>query len=246
MTFSEETLMAYADNELDSQTRAAVETAMAADPELARRVAQHKALKRQLSAAFDKVLDEPAPQRLINAVRSAPVARRENNVIPLRRKPAPRWSWPQWASLAASLVIGVLIGQRLLHIPGAGPITSRDGRLFASGVLARSLSDQLASAQTDETPVRIGVSFKSKDGDYCRTFTVRQSTTLAGLACREHEDWRVQVLAQSELKTESGGQYRRAGSEIPKSVMQAVDDTIAGEPLDAHAEAVAHDKNWNP
>jgi hypothetical protein len=246
MTFSEETLMAYADNELDSQTRAAVETAMAADPELARRVAQHKALRKQLRAAFDNVLDEPPPQRLIDAVRSAPVARRENNVIPLRRKPATSWSWPQWASLAASLVIGVLIGQRLLHTPGAGPITSRDGRLFASGVLARSLSEQLASTQTDETPVRIGVSFKSKDGDYCRTFTVRQSTTLAGLACRDHDDWRVQALAQSELKAESGAQYRQAGSEIPRSVMQAVDDTIAGEPLDAHAEAAARDKNWNP
>ena len=83
---------AYADNELDSQTRAAVETAMVADPELARRVTQHKALRKQLRAAFDNVLDEPPPQRLIDAVRSAPVARRENNVIPLRRKPAPRWS----------------------------------------------------------------------------------------------------------------------------------------------------------
>src|SRR6185437_7507864 len=56
MTFSEETLMAYADDELDSETRSAVEAAMETDPEIARRVARHKALRGQLRATFDKVL----------------------------------------------------------------------------------------------------------------------------------------------------------------------------------------------
>jgi len=64
MKFSEETLMAYADNELDSQTRSAVEAAMATDPEIARRIAQHKALRGRLKATFDEVLDEPPPQRV--------------------------------------------------------------------------------------------------------------------------------------------------------------------------------------
>jgi transposase len=59
MTFSEETLMAYADNELDAQTRTAVEEAMASDPEIARRVAQHKALRGKLRVAFDKCSMSP-------------------------------------------------------------------------------------------------------------------------------------------------------------------------------------------
>ncbi len=245
MTFSEETLMAYADNELDSETRAAVEAAMAADPEVARRVAQHKALRGQLRVAFDKVLDEPAPQRLIDAARGVPAVRREGNVIPLRRKPPPRRALPQWVALAASLILGVLIGQALLRTSGSGgPVTSRDGQLLASGVLAQALSDQLAGAPAQDSPVRIGMSFKSKDGDYCRTFALRESTTLAGLACRRSDDWRVQVLAQGGPTPGSG--YRQAGSEMPRSVMQVVDDTIAGEPLDAHAEAAARDKNWTP
>jgi hypothetical protein len=114
-------------------------------------------------------------------------------------------------------------------------------------VLSHTLSEQLAGAQTtDQAPVRIGVSFKSKAGDYCRTFTVHESSTLAGLACRQHDDWHVQVLAQTTSAVESGGAYRQAGSEIPKSVLQAVDDNIAGDPLDARAEAAAREKNWSP
>jgi hypothetical protein len=246
MTFSEETLMAYADNELDAQTRTAVETAMAADPEIARRVAQHKALRGKVRLAFDNVIDEPTPQRLVNAARGAPAVRREGNVVPLRRKAPQRRGVPLWASIAASLVIGIIIGQAMLHSSGSTTITSRDGQLLASGVLAHALSAQLASAQTGQNPVQIGVSFKSKAGDYCRTFTVHESTTLAGLACRQHDDWHVQVLAQTTPTTQSAGAYRQAASEIPKSVVQSVDDNIAGDPLDAHAEAAARDKSWSP
>jgi hypothetical protein len=246
MTFSEETLMAYADNELDAQTRAAVEAAMAADPEIARRVARHKALRGKLRLAFDNVIDEPTPQRLINAAHGVPAVRREGNVIPLRRKAPQRRGVPLWASIAASLVIGVIIGQALLHGSGSTTITSRDGQLLAGGVLAHALSAQLASAQTDQNTVQIGVSFKSKAGDYCRTFTVQESTTLAGLACRQHDDWHVQVLAQTTPAARGGAAYRQAASEIPKSVLQSVDDNIAGEPLDAHAEAAARDRGWSP
>ena len=247
MTFSEETLMAYADNELDAQTRTAVEAAMAKDPELARRVAQHKALRGKLRVAFDKTLDEPIPQRLVDAARGVPSVRREGNVIPLRRKAPPRKIWPQWASLAASLVLGVIIGQAILRGPQAGPITAaRDGRLTANGLLAQALSEQLASAQPDQAPVRIGVSFKSKTGDYCRTFSMHDSTALAGLACRDHDEWHVQALAQTASPDQGSNTFRQAAAEIPKSVMQAVEDNIAGDALDAHAEQLARDKSWNP
>lgn len=250
MKFSEETLMAYADNELDAQTRSAVEAAMATDPEIARRIAQHAALRSRLKATFDKVLDEPPPQRLVDAARGVPAVRREGNVIPLRRKQSQRTAWPQWATMAASLVIGVIIGQVLLRMPTSGaPVVARNGQVLANGTLAQALSEQLASTQAPDAPVRIGVSFKSKTGDYCRTFTMHVSTTLAGLACRDQNDWRVKILAQnaqSESNTgNGGGNYRQAGSEMPRSVLQAVDDTISGDPLDAHAEASARDVRWH-
>jgi hypothetical protein len=250
VNFSEETLMAYADNELDSQTRSAIEAAMASDPQIAQRIAQHKALRGRLKATFDKVLDEAPPQRLVDAARGVPAVRREGNVIPLRRRQAKRTAWPQWATMAASLVIGVIIGQVFLRMPSAGaPVASRDGHVLASGTLAQALSDQLASTQTPDAPVKIGVSFKSKTGDYCRTFTMHGSTTLAGLACRDHKDWRVQVLAQNPQSennsTHASGTYRQAGSEMPRSVLQAVDDNIVGDPLDAHAEALARDLSWH-
>ena len=256
MNFSEETLMAYADNELDSQTRSAIEAAMAKDPEIARRIAQHKALRGRLKSTFDKVLEESPPQRLVHTARGVPAIRREGNVIPLRRKQAQRTAWPQWATMAASLMVGVIVGQVFLHMPGAGaPVVSRNGQVLANGALAQALSDQLVSTQAPDARVKIGVSFKSKAGDYCRTFTMYVSSTLAGLACRDHDDWRVKVLAQnpqSESNSASAnangagnGTYRQAGTEMPRSILQAVEDNIAGDPLDAHAEVSARDSKWH-
>src|SRR5215472_18904714 len=102
MTFSDETLNAYVDGELDAATRAALETAMTGDPELAQRVARQRALRARVREAFAPVLTEPVPERLLASVRGAPAAERAANVIAFQARP--RWSWPQWGAMAASLV----------------------------------------------------------------------------------------------------------------------------------------------
>jgi uncharacterized protein YaiL (DUF2058 family) len=69
MSFSDETLMAYADGELEPAARAEVESAMRGDPEVAARVARHQALRTDVFAAFAPVLDEPVPARLSAAAK---------------------------------------------------------------------------------------------------------------------------------------------------------------------------------
>lgn len=250
MTFPDEVLMAYADDELDARTRAAVEAAMASDPEIARRIAQHKALRTRVHSAFNRVLDEPVPARLLKVVRSDRSDPRKSNVVPLRQRGmrgVRRWSWPQWTAIAASLIVGVIAGRLALvgsHAPG--PIVMNNGRVLASGALADALSDQLAADQSAADPVRIGVSFRSKSGAYCRTFALATPASLAGLACRAADGWRVRVLARTESQGGGSGAYRQAASSMPPSVVAAVGNLIAGEPLDARAEAAARRQHWQP
>jgi hypothetical protein len=110
--------------------------------------------------------------------------------------------------------------------------------------LDKALSNQLASAQPAQAPVQIGVSFRSKGGNYCRTFQVREHTNLAGLACREQDKWKLEVLARGDASRESHSDFRPAGSALPPSIVQAVDQAIDGEPLDAEAEARAKTHQW--
>ena len=94
---SRQKLMAYADGELDPVERAQVEAAIGGDPSLARRVEKHRALRSKVSSAFNSVLDEPVPERLLNAVRGAPAAARDDRgvdpVALLRR--AAETGWPR-------------------------------------------------------------------------------------------------------------------------------------------------------
>lgn len=246
MKLSDDVLMAYADNELDEKARAAVQAAMARDPELARRVAQHRALRERLRAAFEPVLDEPVPERLRDLARNTAAATpsaTESNVIALPRRVARRAPLPRWVALAASVLLGFLAGWIVTREGGTGPIVTRHGHMMARGPLAAALYGQLAATQHGTGPVRIGVSFRSKSGEYCRTFTLR-APAVAGLACHAADGWRLQALSSARAADVAAGGYRQAASSLPAAIVAAVNEQIAGQALDARAEATARERGW--
>src|SRR5262245_3051613 len=69
---SDETLMAYVDDELAPTERAAIDASVADDPAIAARVATFRAQRERLARAFAPVLDEPVPERLIAVARQRP------------------------------------------------------------------------------------------------------------------------------------------------------------------------------
>lgn len=250
MSFSDETLMAFADGELDEATRREVEQAMRHDPALAAKVRQHQALRTNVFNAFTSTLDEEVPQRLQAAARTSKVVHL-SNIRQLRTPPpappaAPekrRWSWPEWGALAATLVMGVIAGGLgSQELGGAQQYASFDteaGTLTAEGRLDEALSEQLASAAAEHDYVRLGVSFKAKDGNYCRSFMLPKT---AGLACRSGGQWVIPVMANSAAG--AAGTYRQAGNAMPAAVLDAIDERIAGAALDANAEKVAQMQGW--
>jgi anti-sigma factor RsiW len=246
MSISDDMLMAYVDGELAAEDRARIEAAMSADPDVARRVAQHQTLRNNLRNAFDGVLREPVPERLLAAARGSTGVADLNAARQARdaqRSAAPkrRWSWPEWGAMAASVLIGVIITRVAVRSPEAAPFTTQQGQLVAQGSLADALSNQLASTQPRDAATQVGVSFRAKSGSYCRSFTMRGGEALAGLACREGDAWNIDVLARSGGAT---GEYRQAGSALPAAVLSAVEQQIDGEPLDAASEARVKETGW--
>ncbi len=246
MKYDDETLMAYADGELEPAQRAAIEAAIAKDPGLALRVQQQHALRARIAGAFRKVLEQPVPERLEAAARGA--ARAESagrgNVLqfPARsaRAPSPPWRAREWIAMAASLLLGVLLSWRLL-VPGeSGVFEAGEGGLLARGELARALDSQLASEQSGEESILIGLTFKARDGGYCRSFVLRSART-AGLACRVGSGWQVPVTDSSS--TSEGG-MQQAGSALPPSILRIIESRMEGTVLDAEGEKSAQQGGW--
>lgn len=257
MTFSDDVLMAYVDGELDGETSAAVGAALARDPELAARVERQRKLRLAVHAAYAPVLVEPMPQRLLDAARGAATTPATSPAGPAGKDAARailsprRWTWFEWGAMAASVVLGVLVGGVFLsdsrQVPPAADLVADRTGLLARGALARALSEQLAGAQAADAPVRVGLSFVSTAGEYCRTFTLVQggaAARLGGLACKSGGQWRLQVIAQDDRPGATSGEYRTAGTENPPLVLRAVEDRIRGVALDAEAERAAQQRGW--
>ena len=254
MQITEDLLMAYADGEVDAETRAAIEAAMVLDSTIRDRVETHRRLRGTLAGAFGSALTEPAPERLVAAARGESVARAAEIVdlaaVRARKaapKPAapPRRAWVQWSALAACLAIGVILARGLGTVGSTALIGDRNGTLMAQGALSQALDQQITgAAAAPDQAVRIGVSFRATDKVYCRTFQVVRGDGLAGLACRAPNGWQVRVAAVPTSHDAGATAYRTAGSTIPAAVSATVDAIIDGSPLDARAEAAAKAKGW--
>lgn len=249
MSYDDETLMAYADGELEAGLRAEIAAAIDKDPGLAARVEKHRALRARVSGAFDTVLEQPVPERLRQAGGGGVVARTaapaRGNVVqfPQRGTPAPRAPWRsrEWLAMAASLVLGIVVTWQVMQKPvDPDVITASNGALVARGALAKALDEQLASRQDRAGAVVIGLSFKAQGDSYCRTFTLRASATT-GLACRAGDGWQIPVTTAVEIPT---GEMQQVATTIPPAVMQVMESRIAGDPLDVQGEEAARAAKW--
>ena len=225
-------LMAYLDGELDAAARAEVEAELAQQPALRAQLEQQRALRETLRAHYGPVSDEPVPARLRALI--------DPKVVDLAAARARRSRpvWQTFAAIAASLLIGILVG-RTLPSGAQSPVGIEGGVLVARGSLAEALDSQLASDQAADAPTRIGVSFARADGAYCRTF---ESEAVSGLACREGEAWRMVMTAEGKT---ARGDYRQAGTGAAR-IAEAAQDLMAGDPLDANGERAGRDSGWRP
>jgi hypothetical protein len=246
MTISDETLMAFADGELDDTARVAVEAAMRQDPRIAKRIAEHRAMRDRVHAAYSAELSEEIPDRLLKAARGA-IPTAQSTPVFGRAAPRARPHRRQWripASMAASLIVGLGVGY-FLQSPVQSPLLrNAGGAMIARGPLAAALSKQLAAEQSPASPVRIGLSFLAKSGDYCRTFVLSGAISPAGLACRRGSEWQVVTLTEQRGAAAGESGYRTAGSAIPAAILGAVEEQVAGEPLDQAGERAARGRDW--
>ena len=236
MDTSELTLIAYLDDELPPPARAALERALAEDPQLKARLEAHRKAALAVRAAFVGVTEEPIPERLLRPIQAAtPHA----IGIPPRLSAA---AWPAGAAIAAGLVLSVGLGffTGRATAPAAGDALGP--RMAARGALARALDTQLAST-AGSSAVRIGLTFRATDGHVCRTFHMASAEALAGLACHRNAGWQV-VLATPWRRPDTQGDYRLAAGEMPPAVADLAQAMAVGAPLDAAAEARARSAGW--
>ncbi|WP_293699955.1 MULTISPECIES: anti-sigma factor family protein [unclassified Sphingopyxis] len=229
MSFDPDTIAAFVDGELDDLTARRIEREAESDAALAAEIARYRALTAKLSAHFAPVVDEAVPERL----RALLVEGGIDISMADRRNAKHRLFAPvHWGAIAASLVFGLTIGLRP-WVPAAD-IASVNGTLVASGALADALDTQLASDQLANAEIRIGLSFRDRQGRVCRSFEARD---VSGIGCRDSGRWALERAIGGRANPE----YRQASS---GELLAAAAVMMAGDPFDFAAERAARDKGW--
>ena len=260
-------VMAYVDGELPPEDAALFEPRLALEPALADAVARERALRARLQSAFAPV-DEPVPAGLlallspehmiddappVRAAANQPLPAGANDAHRAALPHARRWHWPEWTAMAASLVLGVVFGARLLA-PHAGAgggdavalAVAPDGTITAQGALRDALEQRVGGTVLDpNSKVGVGLTFRNRAKEYCRTFTVDSASS--GIACKQADGWAVAQLehARNARAGEAGG-YRTAASPLSPALLAAIDAMRDGDTLDAAGEESAKAKGWKP
>ncbi|WP_072384419.1 anti-sigma factor [Novosphingobium sp. NDB2Meth1] len=246
MTITPEQLAAYADGELPEAEALAIAELVAQDADLARKVAQHRALREQLSAHFAPIMDAPIPERLTAALtapqgqvidfaaaRSERAKRQADATARQQQGTWRRWAWIAAPALAASLVLAVVL-PRL----GDREVPSATGPGYASGQLAEALGSQLSADPSGTASTRILLSFRDSTGTYCRAFSGKVE---AGIACRDDRGWQLRKVMGAAAG--QSNDYRQAGS-ADAALMAMVQDMAPDGALDAAQEQDAKARGW--
>jgi len=203
-------LMAYADGQLDAERRQQVEALIASDPLVAERVAGMRAQRQALHAHYDPVLTEPIPLRLLASRRQTGAA------------------WPRVASIAASVLIGLVLGsagtwQYLARTPGMPASLA----LERNGIDLPRFVHQAAVAHTTYVPdVRRPVEI----------YSAQQQQLVTWLSKRLGRQLKVPDLASAGFSLVGG---RLLPGEVNKPAAQFMYENPAGQRITLYLRGMA-------
>jgi anti-sigma factor RsiW len=219
--FDEETLMAYADGELDPGRAAAVEAAMASDPSIARTVRLFRGTAVAARSAVEAETP-PVPAALRASIEQAiaraanPAASPEEGnpaIVPVAQPlsvPVRAAANRPWYALAASAAfVAVAVAGYLAGAQRDGPALPGGVAVVAPGDERRAFDTALNESPSGaEKPIGPGAtlavtaSFRDNNGNLCREFRLERNLAgaVAGVACRSGGAWSIAFAA-----TEPGG-----------------------------------------
>lgn len=254
-TFTDAELAGFLDGTLEDEALIdAIEAAINDDPALANRVealAAGDGMAQSVRDAFAPVLDAPVPEHLTQIVAAhAPTAEVIDLAAARAAKPAlplpandtgsSSWRWPQFGAMAASLVLGVMIGGPLLTGNGGGESAPAGGSLVLASADVSTMLDTapsgqavgLASLGTGE----VVLTFRNVDGQLCRQFMLEGAGgTSDALACADDTGgWQVEAYGRRAAPM---GEMKLAGGDAAPAVVAAVDAMIGSDPLTGADEA---------
>jgi Putative zinc-finger len=259
---TDETLMAYADGELDPATRAQVEAALADDPRARQQLEIFKATGSRLADLFNKPMREPVPADLLALLTGGKpvgnVRRRRWRLFAMDWAPwGVLFDGAPWVTAAAWSIPLLLLAAGIVWYlrPAAGDlqqlVTLEQGQIFARGPLKTALETAPSGAtvtlggSTSAFTMEALLTFKNRRQNFCRQYDVSgPDSSYAGIACRgEDGRWRLELHIAVAPHSAPKDKVVPAGKGS-SAVEAAVNSVIEGDALGRDEEEALIRNGW--
>lgn len=254
-----ETLMAYADGELDEAQIREVQALLASDADARAMVERFRQTRADLAPGLDALLNEPVPQRLIDTVRHHPMGgasatpaappltrvAADPGVVNATRAAANTPSY--WPRMAAAACLAMAVGLTTGHWWGQQSSAGSDvAQVFQRALQTLPSGETLVAGSVQVMPV---ASFRAADGQACREFEQEMQGRLAhGVACRVDNQWVARVVLDRGPANGPLGEmptFAPASGEAD-ALATVLDRLGAGAVLDTAEERQLIDSAWKP
>jgi hypothetical protein len=252
LDITDELLVAYVDDELDPAQRAMVSSVLASNPALCRRAEEMRLASDLLRDAFPLATEAsiPAPiEAAANRLAEA-CAQRSSSGSWLESLFQNRWKYAIATAVVLSVAVSAsYLARRAGNEPAEHLLTGltqigRDTPLY--GVLESTPSAEVINVPAEDAAVRAVLTFRAKDGRFCREFEVLAGSGdgSTGIACRDKEGWRAEVLLSAAAAPTDSNYYTPASGSDQPAVAEVVERLIEGDPLSAEEEANVLARGW--
>lgn len=258
MTYTDEMLSAYLDGELPSEVAAALDAALASDDALKARLARLHRANRAVREAYGAIDETPIPEAVLGLLKTNGGAKpHSGDVIAFPKFPLAKAAshWPAAMAASLALLAGLMIG---LYGPfdrsasGDAPAMLVAGDILPDNPIFAALNDGASGvavnihSDTDRNlylqPI---LSFRSRDGGYCREFLMSDSVAAThSVACKSGEAWRINVAVRSPAIDLGKEAYRTASSSPDPLIDNYVGQIISGDAFDMETEKSLMAKDW--
>lgn len=231
--YPDETLMRFADGELDVATAELVERAMETDDQLAERVAMFMQTRSAARDALAWIADEPVPDKLRNAVETMVAPRRAQTVASATQLRAANNNWRVAAAAMIAAAMGLGAGYWIGSDRGDPRLIARLDDAELVGALSTAASGSEIALRDGR--LRLIATVKDASAILCREFELdRGGMTEVGFACREGQAWVARFAVAARVA--DGGYAPAASTEALDAYVATID---ASPPLDPEAERAA-------
>jgi hypothetical protein len=250
LDITDELLVAYVDDELDDAQREMVRSVLDTSPALCRRAEEMRLSRDLLREAFPLQPNATLPSSLEAAasrLAEACAGPSTHRAPPVRVQNARKYA------VAAAVVLSMTAAAGwLAWRVGGGPTREPVTELMQigpgtalNGVLETAPSAQVINVPAEGAAVRAVLTFRAKDGRYCREFEILAgSGGSTGIACRDDGAWRAEVLLSAAAAPTDSNYYAPAGGSDEPAVAEVAEHLMQGDPLSAQEEAHLLASGW--